>query len=80
MQLKRKLRRKRWKPGIQCTRDRRIEPLVNTQQKITGLENRKVRGGEKAKVKVRTAVSLFKASLEILFFAHAELLMRMFSI
>ena len=49
-----------------------LNPLVNTQQKKTGLENRKVRGGEKAKVKVRTAVSRFKASLEILFFAHAR--------
>ena len=71
MQLKRKPRRKGWEPGIQGTRDRRIEPLVNTQQKKTELENRKVRGGEKAKVKVRTTVSLFKASLEILFLAHA---------
>lgn len=71
MQLKGKLRRKGWEPGIQGARDRRIELLVNIQQKETGLENRKVRGGEKAKVKVRTAVSLFKASLDILFFAHA---------
>lgn len=71
MQLKRKLRRKGWEPGIQGTRDRRIEPLINTQQKKTGLENRKVRGGEKAKVKVRTVVLLFKPSLEILFFTYA---------
>ena len=39
MHLKRKPRRKGWEPGIQETRDRRIEPLVNTQQKKTGLEN-----------------------------------------
>ena len=39
MHLKRKPRRKGWEPGIQGTRDRRIEPLVNTQQKKTGLEN-----------------------------------------
>ena len=71
MHLKRKPRRKGWESGIQGTRDRRIEPLVNTQQKKTGLQNWKVRGGEKAEVKVSTALSLFKASLEILFFAHA---------
>ena len=46
-----------------------LNPLVNTQQKKKGLEDRKVRGGEKAKVKVRTAVSLKKPLLKS--FAHA---------
>ena len=57
-----------------------LNPLVNTQQKKKGLENRKVRGDEKAKVKVRTAVSLKKPLLKSCFSRMPELVMLMFCV
>ena len=80
MQLKRKPRMNGWEPGIQVTRDRRIEPPSQHPAKEKGLENRKVRGDEKAKVKVRTAVSLKKPLLKSCFLRMPELLMLMFCV